>query len=164
MRIPLSKVYRAFPELDRFSDEQCRGWQRLANQYWPWKRFVVLCAAALAFPLAWVAMMILIGLLSVALRAWIRSSSSETIQYAVLITGTAVPILLAAVVSFSIRDWWTRRCLRRFIDDRVCGCGYSLLGLPEELQQSVTTVHCPECGTWHRIDMRTGLTTSQVEA
>lgn len=23
MRIPLNKVYRAFPELDQFSDEQC---------------------------------------------------------------------------------------------------------------------------------------------
>jgi len=32
MRLPAFKVYRAFPELDRFSDEQCEGFVAAANR------------------------------------------------------------------------------------------------------------------------------------
>jgi hypothetical protein len=164
MRVPLSKVYRAFPELDRFSDEQCQGWQRLANQYWPWKRLGVLCLAVVAFPVVWTVMMTAITLAVTVLRPKIGSIEPDALRVALVLVGLSVPVLTSAVASLSVRDWWARRCLRRFIDDRICGCGYSLLGLHEEPQPEGVAVHCPECGVWHRVDSRTGLTTAQSQA
>ena len=161
MRVPLSKVYRAFPELDRFSDEQCQGWQRLANDYWPWKRLAVSIAIVAAFPAVFVVTAIVIGVFAAATGLTLQRAGQTTDLFVPLILG--VPILMGALASLGIRDWWTRRCLRRFIDDRLCGCGYSLLGLPEEPQTQGVAVHCPECGVWHRVDSRTGLTTAHSQ-
>ena len=158
MRVPLSKVYRAFPELDRFSDEQCQGWQRLANDYWPWKRVMVICAAIAAFVVASVGMYVVVGMIVLSLPHGQQPRGNSLLM---LSLGLGMPICTGALASLGIRDWWARRCLRRFIDDRICGCGYSLLGLPEEPQTQGVAVHCPECGVWHRVDSRTGLTTAQ---
>lgn len=158
MRLPLSKVYRAFPELDRFSDEQCERWQRLANQYWPWKQVGVICAAIAAFPLVWTITMVLVTLVGNASGFRPLDHLPGPFGLIVLMLVLAVPILIAAVVSFLIRDWWARRCLRRFIDDRVCACGYSLLGLPEVKHENHVVVNCPECGTQHWLNTRTSFT------
>lgn len=159
MRVPLSKVYRAFPELDRFSDEQCQGWQRLANDYWPWKRLAVSIAIVAVFVVVYFATTAAFGLVAAA-TAFTRQRGGDT-DTIILVLVLVGPVLIAVLASLGIRDWWTRRCLRRFIDDRLCGCGYSLLGLPEEPQTQGVAVHCPECGVWHRVDSRTGLTTAQ---
>ncbi len=152
MRLPLSKVYRAFPELDRFSDEQCRAWQQLANDYWPWKRIGALLLAVAMFPVMWAGLMTLVTLLGNWSGFRPLNDLPAPFGLMVVLLFVALPIFAAALVSLSIRDWWTRRCLRRFIDDRICSCGYSLLGLPHEPFEDRARVHCPECGTWHKIN------------
>lgn len=140
-------LYRAFPELDRFTDEQCQRFLKSAN------RGVLrgLIRAAVIFTLG-------IGLFSGTLTGMMWLSDT------VIDLGDKLPVI-SAVIAFSmgagfiggliIRDLLLRRRVRRVIDERgVCsGCGYVLLGLHVGPDLKVV---CPECGAATEVDVSLG--------
>lgn len=54
MRIPASEVYRAFAELDRFSDDQCRMFVWCAQRNRRWSRRATMLGAWVAAGAIWV--------------------------------------------------------------------------------------------------------------
>lgn len=146
MRIPSTKVYRAFPELDRFSDEQCRRFAAAAKgSIWRRMRHLAMellvagCALGLVAGAAygidrwWPA--------ALALRLLLGVRAELARDGLVLVCGLGGPTLAFLLV----RDWLVRRSIRRVVNTRgSCGvCGYGLTSL---MVTETNTVRCPECG------------------
>jgi hypothetical protein len=138
VRIPYNKLYRAFPELDRFSDAQCETlMKRLDVQGYGANavRGMTLLAIVLGFAVS-------CGMLGFLGRTVDTSHSAYTDLF--MLCGLFVP---PAVLAFLTRDLMLRHYLIKAIHvqlDRVrCPqCKYILLG-----QAAVSgTVTCPECG------------------
>jgi hypothetical protein len=140
VRLPLSEPWRAFSELDQFSDAQCRAYvvavkrERRAS-----RAFAGVC---------WVAAVVLI----VPLGAWVgtllapdsvqrpRNTPAEDFGFLLIIVCAAFPLLMARLL---IRDFWLRRSLRAHLRAAHCPvCAYVLLGL----MVHDGAVQCPECG------------------
>lgn len=140
MRLIVSKLYRAFPELDRFSDEQCELFVRAANRSWAWRLARWLVIALLAVGVVAAGM----GVTAVAIglsRVWnsvLGHLGSATALGAVLLVGFAALLV--------VRDRLLARRVRCLLNDRgrCFECGYSLLGTPVG---SDLMVVCPECGS-----------------
>jgi hypothetical protein len=143
VRLPRSKVYRAFPELDAFDDEKCRRFVQEAGRVWGglWVRVPAQILAALAtlFVSTWVAR-----------ELWTRLDS-----YIPVVRSDIVPVLgpsaIGGVIFFATgmaflrtRDVLLRRSVRRVMGRRgSCpGCRYGLTSLP--VVDGI--VICPECG------------------
>ena len=141
MRLPVSKVYRAFPELDRFTDAECSQYvQRAMKNCWR----SMLVASAIAVVLA-----IIAAVAGPALVGLLASVSSQGFRnrYDMLfpILGIAAFIGGPAFVALGTRNVWLRRAIRSQLNTTLCPqCGYQLLGLPLVSEG----VHCPECGKW----------------
>lgn len=154
MRIPASKVYRAFPELDKFSDEQCANFVRAADRH----RHGRAVRLVLQFLAAGIALPTLGGVIVVLARVSGFDSTLDPrggdpymvwagLFMLVVFFGTGFTWLVT-------KDILLRRSIRKVMDDRgTCPvCRYGLTGLP------VTTdgrVICPECG--HAIAADTSL-------
>ncbi|MBM4108802.1 MAG: hypothetical protein FJ255_08335 [Phycisphaerae bacterium] len=148
-----TKLYRAFPELDSYSDEQCERFVRAATRAW-WRRIlrgvIVLLVFIAGLPVALAAM------------AWTYAVTEQALDLpGVLVLFVVIPIGLMLVgvgtppvAAFLARDQLLRRQVRFVLRDRgACAeCRYSLIGLP------VTRAHvlCPECGTRTRVDPSLG--------
>lgn len=152
MRFPGNKIYRAFPELDRFSDEQCSRFLKAAKRDWwfarlvrallPWIIGVIASIAGLA-GLAWLGTLI---------PGSNRLSNSNS-QWALIVTLLIglTPVLLGMLIGLIARDILLRRRLRSVINERgkCLKCGYLLLGLNVTADLKVT---CPECGEVTEVD------------
>jgi DNA-directed RNA polymerase subunit RPC12/RpoP len=144
MRLPLTKVYRAFPELDRFTDEQCREYVKHVHLRFPWSRWmyaalanvVAFVVAALAFwSVAWVTLRP-----SVTMMPGFRFVDHPLMCSALL---AALSLGPASLLRYWIRHRWLRRRLRECIAEARCAnCRYPLLGLAVR----DGAVLCPECG------------------
>lgn len=135
MRLPLSKIYRAFPELDRFCDAECDGFVRAARQKHLIRESVfsvVAVFAALTVMGVGTAIFGMYGNRFAVLR--------DTVGLVV----TVGAIVLAGCISgLLVRDAWLRWAVRTVLRVAKCpACTYSLLGLP----LSEGKVRCPECG------------------
>ena len=150
MRLPLSKVYRAFAELDSFSDEECVRFvvrvraHRRGLLLWP-------LLAGGASMLLWIVVVMPAALFC--LRAFARAgrtlqvASPDTAMMSVgalLVAGT----LLVLVGGLTLRDRLLIRAIRGRVDLAACPrCGHSLLGLPLLPGGGRESVRCPECGS-----------------
>jgi hypothetical protein len=141
VRLPVDKIYRAVPELDAFSDEQCEAFVRRARTDHRWSMFAWVFLAVVAgvvCGLVW----LVGGAASVAAlhRAGVARSDSMLFPL-VLLVGAAV---FPAGTGLWVRDRSLRRAIARSIAGARCGgCGYSLLGLTPDAGGNV---QCPECG------------------
>ena len=150
MRLPLSKVWRAFPELDRFSDEQCRRFVRAARRG----------AGRVARVAAVVATLFVSWLAGGALVTWFTLNPA-TIGPWERVHGWAVTVVLLGMLVFAtapailLRDRLLRRRIMRIITlrGRCLMCKYNLLGLPVGADLLVT---CPECGATTHVDPALG--------
>ena len=152
VRVPSSKVYRAFPELDRFSDAQCRGFVSLVQRRHPWQMVgaaalcvvsVLLTVAAL-FPIA-------IGVVSSGRRGL------DGVPLPLVTLALGLPFVVSGVVGFAVRDACLRFLIRRRNTAMKCtDCGYGLLGLPATREGEAVTVRCPECGYANDMTSRIG--------
>lgn len=142
MRVPLHKVYRAFPELDRFTDEQCARFVRAACRR-GWRRH---------FHRLGVLVAVLAGaILGMAGAGMVISGLDERHQYGygvfllVSFAALAVALGLASLPVLALKDLLLRRRIRFILRDRaVCpSCRYSLLGM---VVGEGNLVLCPECG------------------
>ncbi|MFG0242460.1 MAG: hypothetical protein ACF8R9_06740 [Phycisphaerales bacterium JB054] len=144
MRIPVGRVYRAFPELDRFTDAQgeqfvraaCkRGWRRHLH------RVLVVVFLLVSWVISWLLLMLGAYLLD---RFAPRLDRSNAAFWTI---GTLSILLFAApiVLMLPVKDWFLLRRLRLVIRARgTCpSCQYSLLGAMVDDRDHVI---CPECG------------------
>ncbi len=147
MRVPITQVYRAFPELDAFSDAECevyidyvlktRG-TRFALVM-PVALVVCILTSCLALPL-----MVWLAALMARLVESVGWLSSETALQLLLIPLVLITVGGCGVALLRYRDSQLHRALFASIEEARCpGCKYSLLGLPASASQQVL---CPECG------------------
>lgn len=144
MRIPTSKIYRAFPELDRFTDYQCQLLMR---------RVRLQLGATLGWTAlivgAYFALMIVVGMALGFLAAILGESADVPIKYEQFVTLLILLVLigLPALGCVYLRDAILRYRLSRSIDYeinriRCLHCKYILIGQVP----SGGYVGCPECG------------------
>ncbi|HRJ49720.1 MAG: hypothetical protein KF787_10765 [Phycisphaeraceae bacterium] len=152
MRLPLSKIYRAFPELDSFTDDQCVRYVAAARKGWP-SRLLAALACLGTLLLTIITLGIVVGLA-------MEMDSHPLLMAAVLFAIFPSGVLAAMIV----RDAFLRAWLRRRILNATCGgCGYSLLGLSASMSQAGLILRCPECGGENELAQR-GLTVAEVGA
>ncbi len=144
MRLPASKVYRAFPELDRFSDEQCehflvaarRGRRQRVGRF-VLQLLALLIALAVGAGAYW-------GLTRVTVLNPTRIGSGTIAD---VVFGIALVLELGAggLAWLLAKDRLLRGRIRRVLNTRgsCAACGYVLAGLPVSADGHVT---CPECG------------------
>jgi hypothetical protein len=154
MRMPTSKLYRAFPELDPFEDQKCIRFVRVAQGRWWWRgtRFIclvvlwVVAFAGLSWGLAEGASAILADS-----DNWRRTFGPipEILGF-VLCAGAGMAI--ASLGTLMLRDFLLRRSVRRVLkaSANCWSCGYGLLGLPVSTERTIT---CPECGSVSGVDV-----------
>ncbi len=137
MRLPWSKVYRAFAELDEFEDDRCERFVRWARSKIRLRIFLLPIGAGCV----WAVLVIVIT--SVVFGAVLSSLPFGLFRVLAMLF-FAVALAWSFGVAFLVRD----SLLIRAIRDRIRGgrcpeCRFSLLGLPIHDGAIV----CPECGT-----------------
>lgn len=156
MRLYVKHIWRAFPELDRFSDEQCRRFTKAARRSRPlWLRlfhWLVQWAAWAACASA--------GLWALgAIERWTYSNNQPLTATYVWIAVSGVAALLLTVAGVLAWLLFSHLFLRRRIAwvlrarGRCAGCGYVLVGLPVTAGNRVV---CPECGFEAEVDRSLG--------
>lgn len=146
MRLPTGKVYRAFPELDRFTDEQCESFIAQARRHHTLSQLLVMLVALAGSCV--VAGTVLAGLYWIAdlitrtqVWPWIQRQ-----QIDLLYRPVAILVVTAAwaVTIFAVRDVWLRWAVRKELVRSTCPkCEYLLIGL----SVSDGSITCPECGS-----------------
>ena len=140
MRLPVSKIYRAFPELDRIDDDACEVYIERAKAR---NRLRTSCGGAVAGAIFVLFVGAAIWLMIILLLHLPRGPRSEFWNLALIGTEFGVMMLLGCVFSFLARDYFLRRLLRWELQGAQCpNCGYSMLGLRAKDGKIV----CPECG------------------
>lgn len=140
MRLPVSKIYRAFPELDRFDDDACEVYIERAKAR---NRLRTSCGGAVAGAIFVLFVGAAIWLMIILLLHLPRDPRSEFWNLALIGTEFGVMMLLGCVFSFLARDYFLRRLLRWELQGARCpNCGYSMLGL----RAIDGKIVCPECG------------------
>ncbi|MBL0928127.1 MAG: NUDIX domain-containing protein [Phycisphaerales bacterium] len=133
MRIPGTRIYRAFPELDRFSDADCAAWIERAKE----RGGKVLALA----PIVTGCVLLPVG----AVLAFVLSRfADETLDILTLTVSVfaAVVVGVPTMSTLLVRDRLLRRAIRAAVLGATCPrCAYSLLGL----RVTEGAVRCPEC-------------------
>lgn len=139
MRLPTSKVYRAFAELDPFTDAQCRGFVHAANRGTIRQTIGVLLLVAVGVVVFVVSAVIFMLLADLAVS--LNSPQPTLIPLTIFTVGSVGTTSLAVL---GLRDVLLRCRIRRVFRRRgaCASCGYTLVGLPVSGQG----VQCPECG------------------
>ncbi len=144
MRLLTTKIWLAYPELDRYDDDVCKSYikraKRLQNA---WKFWLI---SLLALPIAWASWVgLMFATASLTELRSFRSSPGflQDIFVSVMASGIAwVPLGTQLI----LRDRWLHRCVRKQLVGVQCPpCGYSLIGLTINNPEA-PSVHCPECG------------------
>lgn len=149
MRLPTRKVWRAFPELDPFTDDECRAYMRESRGRRAFGNLVVLPASVvLGVALGmtgWAGLAFTLESLGIELES---PRVPEWVHALVLLLLVLIVFGAPLIVALVARDAWVRRALRRRINLASCGgCGYSLLGLTvrADAETGDEFVMCPEC-------------------
>lgn len=159
LRLPINHLHRAFPELDPYSDEQCRRFVRAARGSVQRRALTGSIVAIVAFVVtaagiagAWYVIMhvlrpyraLNIAHANITWYGWLLNIS-------VGILGVAV----GPMVGYLVRDFLLIRLVRHILRTRgVCiGCRYTLVGLFVADDLKVT---CPECGAHTVVDPALG--------
>ncbi len=149
MRILTRKIWRAFPELDKYEDDVCRRYTKHARALRnAWKGAALVLGALL---IAWVVWGVLTMLVVGRGMKWITPSDGvETFIALTIMTGFVwFPVFWA----FLVRDRWLNRCVRKHIADTACAeCGYTLIGLAFVEFEGKQSVLCPECGRHTKLE------------
>ena len=147
LRMPWSKLYRAFPELDRFTDEECERYERQVRVQGKMRRWPVV--AAIAGAVLWP---LVVRYLAVPLLGpWRKSGLQDVFPVLLLVS----EVLAVALPLLWVRDALLIRAIRGRIDNARCAaCKHSLLGLPLLAPpdggppgSGMEAVRCPECGS-----------------
>lgn len=146
IRVPVGKVWRAFPELDPYTDEECKSYLREARRR---RRWMGLAARLGGLVVGLIGMSLAMAAVGAVISALQRKapgaplSGAEFLLVSLLLSTLVLP-LLGVLVG---RDVWLRRSLRARLRSVACICGYTLLGLTPADEGEGEFVVCPECGT-----------------
>ncbi len=139
MRLPLTKVYRAFEELDDFSDEEC---ERFVFQARVQAGASAGCLPVIAGGAAGVVWMV-VGVAVVQGLVALGGAAAGTGPMAVLLWAGGL-VMTMGLAGLICRDVLLIRAVRARVHSARCtNCRFSLLGLPVRHG----AVRCPECGT-----------------
>jgi DNA-directed RNA polymerase subunit RPC12/RpoP len=162
MRIPIAKVYRAFPELDPFDDAKCVAFVSRARRARRRRFWLSWLSLLVDIPLAVVVTVTMLNVLPVS--SWLdrldRAMSflfnpasgvpSTIVLGVVLIVGLVLP---PAMGFLWIRDAILKRAIRAALKSVACiACGFDLTGLPVTDGEAGPRVRCPECGLLMDLD------------
>jgi hypothetical protein len=161
MRLLTTKaLYRAFPELDHFSDEQCRTFVNAA------KRGIIPRLLRLALQLlAGAVTLAMVGWVAVTIASALVPTGYAQTERLFLAVGALVMLVAfgsAAIVYLITRDLLLRRRIRWVMNARgsCYECSYGLTGLlivkTPAPDGTTDAVICPECGTPHKADATIG--------
>lgn len=163
MRLVTRKLWRAFPELDRFDDEQCRRFVRVAASGIVARGARWVCVAvACIFGCALIPMLSTVEMVC-AQRGWLkgrvltgwlgRPAWMDDLVYVAI--GLVVMFSIGALFGAVTRDILLRLRLRKVLRTRgrCAGCTYFLGGLPVSPEMRVV---CPECGFSTEVDRSLG--------
>lgn len=171
MRIPISKVYRAFPELDPYSDEVCRGYLRQARRATLMRRLLFGCLGLILGAVLGIGTIAVIGF--ILSNVW---TPNNAIFPAVTVIVSLFSIIMFPWLGGALAaDAVLARDLRRRLRTTGCpSCRYSLVGqVPfKDVRASRWFVRCPECGSLtpvgrggiHRVDLIHGQVVPENEA
>jgi len=147
LRIPRSKIYRAFPELDPFSDEDCQRFMQRARSQGGFEVFIngaLYGGGGAILAILFIVMAPLFTWLSRLFWDQLgRARSEELAIFIILLLVGSLPTMGGLIA----RDIVYRRLMQRAINlqlDRIrcLECQYSLLGQVARDGR----VRCPECG------------------
>src|SRR5690606_24942512 len=118
MRLLLHKPYRAFPELDRFSDAECARFESAARRHHRGSAALVYALIVLAAGL----MCPLMGLFHAALVAALRAVAVPMIDadMVALLLSICLAVASASLGWLLIRDWWLRRIIGKQLRGAAC--------------------------------------------
>ncbi|MBS0198526.1 MAG: hypothetical protein JSR77_17380 [Planctomycetes bacterium] len=161
MRLPASKVYRAFPELDRFSDEQCEGFVALIRRKRSGSFNSVMLLGTLAGLLVLGPVIEFQKFMTERIEVYVPALPDSWLwAIAKFLLFVIVTSIIVAAATYIPRDVWMRAVISRVIRRARClGCGYTLLGL--DVQGDLVT--CPECGEKSSLSQR-GLSEGDIIA
>lgn len=142
MRLLTRKIYRAFPELDSFSDEQCVRFVKAVNA--SKTRLVIRGLISTVFAIG-------LGIVFLGLAIWGATELADAWHFSEGlfwvfwgVSGT-LALLFAFIPGLILGDLLLRLSVRSLL--KRCGacpqCGYSLLGIRVGPEFVIT---CPECG------------------
>ncbi len=146
------RIWRAFPELDDYTDKECVAFIRAARR--GWLRRLVWLVLLLLIPLSALlggvaAMGLYFGIVGAPSESSGGSSDSTTVVLA--LSSMLVGVAAGAGLCMMVRDWVLQQWIRHVLGTRGrCGqCGYSFVGLviPESCR-----LQCPECGMEGQVD------------
>ncbi|MEL6908511.1 MAG: hypothetical protein AAFP22_24080, partial [Planctomycetota bacterium] len=132
VRLSGTKLYRAFPELDGYPDDDCRAYVRGAIRRDRWQLLGLMAGGfvggyVIAVPL------IFFVLIQLGNRAFFERHQWEngSIIGLVVVLGASVSMLGSGpLLALALRDTWLRRAMRRRLRGASCpACGHSLLGM-----------------------------------
>lgn len=146
MRLPFSKVYRAFPELDRLTDEQCEEYVRQVRRRFRVRRrthvLLVFFGTLLAVTLIFAAVVIV---LVSEQQKYLRGVRDSLVDHPAALA-VFIPVICVGpplLWMFSMHAAWLNRWIKvHMAEIRCVQCQYLLLGLAVHND----TVACPECG------------------
>jgi hypothetical protein len=155
MRILVRRIYRAFPELDRYSDEQCLRFVRATRKRF-WVRmghWTIIAAVGLA---CFFGILVLWAYVSNELERYQNAARRDMPWLELIAVLGCVPTAsIVPVASFLTRDFLLRRRVRYVLRMRsACPrCAYRLIGLSVSPDHKIT---CPECGLVCDVDPALG--------
>lgn len=150
-----SRLWRAFPELDRYADEQCERFVRAARRRGFWRALGVIALLG-TLSLLTAGLALAAAALTVGAFAQRRSGAAAfTLAEAVSALAFISVAFLGFCAVYLVRDWLLRRRIAYVLRARgVCAnCRYSLIGLPVS---PAFKVHCPECAMESDVDPSLG--------
>jgi hypothetical protein len=142
VRIPVTKVYRAFPQLDEFSDEECQRFVLRAEQDYPGSKTTAMFTGVVALLIGLIVLGVLESYLWTAISANMSALGRANARETLVLLSAGFMVLCFGVGMFCVRDRWLIRTITLRVRQTSCpGCGYSLLGLAVDKG----VVKCPEC-------------------
>ena len=154
MRIPVSKIDRAFPELDSFTDEQCERFMKRIRSSWDHRKHYPLVAC---LAVTGISLLLTLTLFFKYYRLILDSEDGIFDLPGIASVFTVFSLFLALCLPFMLglfaRDSLLLRQLKFAIRNkldriRCLGCKYLLIGQVVKNQ----TVSCPECGLTQHLD------------
>lgn len=155
MRLLTRRIYRAFPELDRYSDGQCERFMKAARGGRMRRMMGCVVLAVVAAPLFVGSLMGVARLIEFQFGRFDPLVDGPLPGRLIGLVGFAVLMAPAPFAAIVARDLLLRRRVRFVLRVRgVCrSCWYSLVGLPILPDHRVK---CPECGTEAEVDPSLG--------
>jgi hypothetical protein len=148
MRLPFTKVYRAFAEFDALSDEECERYVRHVRAHGPWQYQLLPLITTLVLVFSWpVGWWVLSD--QIRMDGWLLVPDSHDGRVILLAVTT---VFVPAMTGLLLRDlalWWG---VKDEVNRARCPkCRQSLLGVPvQEVglggDPAKRFIRCPECG------------------